>query len=535
MGAVLYPGGGGLTAADFLPEAYGATGNGLVTGDIVTVNTSNVVSSASAPFTAAMIGRWMMINGGLGTANIPLIGQIQGVGGNGTQAQLSQAAQQSASGCPGVWGTDDTAALDAAFQAAGAYGLSSGQFYANVRLSNKIYVAASGPTQQKSGASALYNTQVRIPYPNLTGAGPKLTIRLTGTGANGFCQFWESLVPNYAGSCIVSMLTNAPSTTDPTYLTQSVIGGPSGGGAFTGGIANTKFIVTDVEVISPVYTNQYAWDFGFLSAARAERATAHIWAPTGVGGGTSPLLKDLPSQPAFQGKIGAGFRFPVGGNNDDTTAEDCAVEGYSRGYYLFDHFVAPRLASIYNDVALVIDPTLGPGGDHAITIGCLSCEVHNGALLVAGGAGAGAGGYVVDIRLDAECASTTYEVSDAGNALRGIVRWSDPADPRAPTVVGGAHLTFINDLLGPGQWTGAMTPAVPAVPATGVAQLNTSYRPASVIITSGGAAVTAIAVNGVATGLTLGASGAVTVPVGSGATITLTYGGAAPTWTWWLQ
>lgn len=64
----------------------------------------------------------------------------------------------------------------------------------------------------------------------------------------------------------------------------------------------------------------------------------------------------------------------------------------------------------------------------------------------------------------------------------------------------------------------------PAVPASTTAQLNDN--PEDVVVTVSGGTVTAITVNGVATGLT---SGAVVVPAGQA--IAITYS-VAPTWTW---
>src|SRR5262249_49944092 len=83
--------------------------------------------------------------------------------------------------------------------------------------------------------------------------------------------------------------------------------------------------------------------------------------------------------------------------------------------------------------------------------------------------------------------------------------------------------------------TGRPSPAPPAVPLPTVALQNPYWRPAPVYITSGGAAVSAIAVNGTATGLTLGTTGTVMVRVPSGASITLTYASTAPTWAWDLD
>jgi secreted trypsin-like serine protease len=74
----------------------------------------------------------------------------------------------------------------------------------------------------------------------------------------------------------------------------------------------------------------------------------------------------------------------------------------------------------------------------------------------------------------------------------------------------------------------------PAVPATTVAVANTTTVDVIVYLLSGNAAVTVIAVNGVATGLVLAASttSTATVYLPAGATITLTYGSTPPTWVW---
>lgn len=79
-------------------------------------------------------------------------------------------------------------------------------------------------------------------------------------------------------------------------------------------------------------------------------------------------------------------------------------------------------------------------------------------------------------------------------------------------------------------------PAVttPAVPLTSVAVANTTTVDVIVYIVSGGAAVSAITVNGTATGLNLGTatSSCATVYLPAGQTISWTGAGAAPTWTW---
>lgn len=76
-------------------------------------------------------------------------------------------------------------------------------------------------------------------------------------------------------------------------------------------------------------------------------------------------------------------------------------------------------------------------------------------------------------------------------------------------------------------------PGAPAVPASGSGAGNVTGSDCTVIITTGvGVTVSAISINGVATGLTMLASSALAVRVPATAAITLTYAGGTPTWKW---
>jgi hypothetical protein len=69
--------------------------------------------------------------------------------------------------------------------------------------------------------------------------------------------------------------------------------------------------------------------------------------------------------------------------------------------------------------------------------------------------------------------------------------------------------------------------ALPAVPATGVAQQNTTNQAQTVVINANGATITNVSVNGITVGT---AAGTYVVPAyGS---ISIAYSVAVPTWTW---
>lgn len=106
--------------------------------------------------------------------------------------------------------------------------------------------------------------------------------------------------------------------------------------------------------------------------------------------------------------------------------------------------------------------------------------------------------------------------------------------PPGTAVQSGPEL-FLTPPSMPGFSTqGAPAVTAPAIPATTVAVTNTTGVDVMVYLTSGGAAVTVIKVNGITTGLNLAtattSSASYVLPAGQ--TTALTYASTAPTWVW---
>lgn len=517
-----YGGGGGTQPWQFRPESYGAVGNGQVCAD-VTTNGTTTITSAKISADPAAVGKTVMINGANGTTSGPLIATINSV--SGTNVVLSSAAGASQVSCQAVWGTDDTAAFNSAFSAALTYALAN-NYRAQVLCKDKIYMLTAAPTQS---TGPTYNTQVKIPFSDLTGATQKLMIDFLGAGAHqGTAQFFQSSTPNLSGTCLVSTQT-APSTPDPTFGVQSVVGGPSGGGSFTAGFANTHVHIDGIEIFCPVLTNMKAWNLGFLAGATWGSFAANIFAPATQG--THPQLTDLPALGSFQGSKGVGCIFPYNGNNDDVAGTRFAVEGYETCVSIQDHFSCLNLMTVYADLAILYASTQGGSGNsNLVYIGNWSCEAYNGGFLADGG-------YVtLDARMTTETASgadPSYDVKDQGSNIHGYLSVADNngRTNRRPVVTNCANLAVVNNMLGPGHWA---TP--PSVPSSTTAQQNTGWRDAWVSVHCGaGVTVSVIAVDGTTTGLTVAAASSTAVRVPSGKNITLTYAGGTPTWDWWLD
>lgn len=477
----------------FRPESYGARGNGIVCADVATNGTTTITSPTIAAKGAA--GMTVMINGANGAAAAPLVTTIVSL--TGTGAVLANPAGVTASACATVFGNDDTAAINSAIAAASTYAQAN-DYFAEILFGAKIYMLTSGPTQTTS--PAVQNSQIQIPFPAVNGQSQKLVIALTGAGKNDHAEYWESITPNLAGTVLVSTLTNAPSVPNGTFGVQSVVGGPSVGTGFTGSFANTKAVITGISVYVPLLQNMIAWDLGFVAGLHMDGCRAMGFAPAAnlaAAPAAHPYLSDLPPLVAFQSTISRGLRTPVITNNDNTTIPSFAAEGFEVGCLIYDHATIGRLVTVYSDAAVLLDTVAAPSNKaNLVSIANWSAENFNGGLLSNSGAGAF---LPVDINMTVENAggaSPSYDISDANGTITGRVRWfGNGRTSNAPVVTGAAAVQIVNGNLGPGVWLGTETPAVPAAPATGVSQQNTSWRNATVAVTST-AAITAATVDG---------------------------------------
>jgi hypothetical protein len=511
----------------FFPETYGAKGYSGIAADIVT-NGTTTITSATANWTGHN-GEHIMINGASGTTSGPLLTTITS-GGNGT-ATLANAASASATGCAAVWGPDDQAAINSAMSALSTYALAN-NYYGELYLST-FYVCASSPTQTSS--PAVQNSQIPIPYPNVNGQSRKLNVSIKGPSNGGQLQYWESVFPNLQGAGIISMVT-APSTPSGTFGEQSVIGGPSGSSGLTGSFANTKVFIDGVTVWTPILTNMYVYDFGYTSALEWGSFSHQSFAPANnLSGATAahPYLGDLPGSMVTQleNTIGVGCRFPLVGNNDDVVGTSFASEGILIGAIVGDHFTCPRVATLYVDVCGRIDLVNGISADgHTVVVNNWSAEAYNGGITCNGG---GTGYTQVNINLDTEPiggADPVYDVNDNGN-LYGVIRIGDNGarTNRRPIILNGAkNLKIINDMLGPGFWSGS-----PAAPGSTSSQQNTSWREAWITL-SATTGITVITVDSQTTGLVSGNGVTTAIRVPSGKSYAVTYSGTLTT-KWWLD
>lgn len=511
-----FGGGGGQQPYQFLPESYGARGNGKVISDGV-INSTTTFTSASANFTSADTGKTIMINGGQGTTSAPLITTITFV--NATTVTLAAAATATASGCAAIYGTDDTAAINSAVTAASTYAQAN-QFKAQVVFGAKFYCLASGPTQTGNGSSTpTFNSQIPLPFPAAAGTTQKLILEFVGTGNGSHPQYFQGTIPSVTGTCLVSMVLAPASGGVAPFGAQSVLGGPTGSFGFTGGFANVKPVVTGIVFVCGALSQQIAMDFRFCSAADVDRTSCQAFSSVL---GNAPALGSLPALMTTSNSI--GLYMPTTGNNADSNVGWYACEGFGFGVAFAEHFNAQWLILVYTNIGMFVNQANTPV-QHGASILIASVEASNIAIQ-ANNTG-GSNQFVVNIGLlDCEVINT-WHVDDVNGAFNGGMYLGTEAN--APLIHGAANVRIVYS----NQARGHMA-SPPAVPASG-SSATLVYRDASVVVHTGaGVTVSAVTIDGTATGLTMAASSSLAVQVPSGKTIALTYAGGTPTWDWWL-
>lgn len=398
--------------------------------------------------------------------------------------------------------TNDQDAINDCIADAVDWATTTGNYYAEIIFDpSKVYLVTGATI--KGGD---WDGNAQIPLPAVPTTGKKLTLVFKGGVGNDTFAHWQQTVGQVAGATIRTTLTGQ--TPDGTWGAPSVVGGPtagdySAGNAFT----NLRIVIDGVNIVAPYNPSLIAWDFN--KVAQTKIVCAGAFANAGPSG--SPALTTIPTN-----DNGIGLRTSKNLNNAVCDVDTFAVEGFYYGASVAEHFTALRYLAVYCHTGLYI---IANGGDYhggSIVYACIEQVVD--CIEVSGGS---SGTFALPINLlDTEIVSG-YTINDPLNALTGTCTWfnTDAGSP-VPTVNGAAFYKILSGRRA--HVPGAKT--APSVPATTTPLTNPFWRDCAVSVAGG--TVTAIAVDGQATGLTAG-----TVIVPSGKTITLTYS-VAPTWNW---
>jgi hypothetical protein len=475
-------------------------------------NTSN-----SAPFTAGDVGKAIVVPSAGGFLNVPLCTTIASFQ-SATQVTLTAASTSAVNGVGALYGTDDTSAVQQAINAAATYAQASEQASVQALFSAGIYCVAGAPV---TGGTTFGNAQITLPYIDPY-VGHKVNLALTGSQAAPGPVHWEQPNPPASGTVLACM--RGDGTFNVPNGPASVIGGPvntfgGGGGVFS----NMRVLVDGLSVLVPYRPTYAGLDLYGCAQADVRSFSYYCMARTlgAAAGGWPPYLTGSSNPSAWQV---FGYRTPTTGNNAQNDCERLTVYGPYYGVIFTDHFSAASIECIFTYYAAVAAVQGAAGNAHHCTIRSLVSEGTSVPLFYPtdGNYATTPSSQAVFIAsLQAEDAD--FIILDTGNSLYGEVHGEMLAltGAFAGGKTGGANVKLVWDYQPLG-----LVGSPPVVPASTTALTNTYWRDAIVTITGG--TVTAIALDGQATGQTSG-----TVFVRNGGTITLTYS-VAPTWSWRL-
>ncbi|MCX4885848.1 hypothetical protein [Streptomyces sp. NBC_00847] len=402
---------------DVTASAYGAKGDAKVVADGAMASGSATLTSATAAFTAADVGKAISVKGAAATGVTTLATTITGYV-SGTQVTLaaSNASGGALSGAITIWGTDDTAAIQAATDAAEAY-LAAGHTYAQVYFPPRPYIVAGPLSTAKSG-----NGQITFGvYPT---TGNKKILEFRGEGDGAAVRHWEQTVPQYAGSCLISLgvYSSIPAQANDISANGNpgVISGPNEGttnGLAYGATARFSNIIPGLKNLTILTAHStYGLTYGafnFYGCANARLENVG-WSTAGVVPGT-----DYTSPAQFANGQSIGGLLPAPGNNDLVYAKNVSIGGgYTFAVFCTEHLVCDRIMVLYCWSAICPVGTYAGsvGSVHAMLIESASVEACTNEIYIVG-AGSGGVGPIIDI-LQFSTESSTPNL--AGNSQTAV-------------------------------------------------------------------------------------------------------------------
>ncbi|HUC20998.1 MAG TPA: hypothetical protein VMR98_05930, partial [Candidatus Polarisedimenticolaceae bacterium] len=243
------------------PEAHGALRDGKEVYDAAMNNGSAVLTSASGLFVPGDVGKAITVTTVGVIPNDSLSTTILSYQ-SATQVTLAAVANSTQTGRQAVWGTDDTAAIKAALNAAVAACQANKTYYCQVQFSSGIYIVAAPTTK---GGATLGNAQIPLPARE-PAAGNKITIVLKGLEDAAAWAHWNQQTGQKSGAVIRTMLVGQ--TPDGTWKSPSVFGTNTVDLPSTSIFSNIRVIVDGIAVVAPLNPSMIAMDL--RGAAQAD-------------------------------------------------------------------------------------------------------------------------------------------------------------------------------------------------------------------------------------------------------------------------
>lgn len=419
--------GGASAAWSIDPTAYGAKQDGQVATDGAMTSGSAILTCAtSTPFTVDDEGKYVMIKGAGTAAATSLVAKIINFVDSG-HVQLDTSAATTVSGGLVLWGTDDTAAIQSAIDAAVAYGLMH-SYSATIKFpaaKGRFSVIAGA---LKTGGSTLGNAQLTLPA--VPSTGNKLTLVFQGPADASGVRHWEQTVPQTCGATLVSFFVHATPQAQIDSINaggnSAVIGGPAqpgGYGTTALKYSNINAVFQDISILTA--HSQSGLTLSALDLSGVANASLENFS-YGTTGTVADPSTDFVSPGSFSAGLSIGLLLPSSGNNDNVLLRNVTCSGgYTYGAFVTEHTDIYSMRILYCWAAFcpVGNYYSSAGSTHAISATLLSIEACTYEVYVIGAGASGIGPFL-NLRIDTESGSPRFGDNNGGvgsAAARGTV------------------------------------------------------------------------------------------------------------------
>lgn len=400
--------------------AYGAKGDAKVIADGAITTGTAVLTSPSNGFASATPGMYVSVKGAGPTGVTTHIAQIASKQNDG-QVTLAASAATSVTGAIVIFGTDDTAAIQAAVTAAETY--LATHTYAQVFFPPRPFIVAGALNNTRSGNG-------QIVFGPFAATGHKRILEFRGeTDGAAAVRHWQQTIPQHAGSCLLSLgvfsSTSAQISNINADGNPAVLCGPNEGWGYgvAAAFSNMQVVIKNLAIL----TTHSAYGLTYGAANLYGVANAHI---ENFGYGTAGVVpgSDYTSPGVFGSGLSIGLLLPAPGNNDHIVAKNIGCGGgYTYAAFVTEHLVMDRYMALYCWAGLVVVGNYfgSVGSVHALKVLSASIEVCISELYIMGGGSSGIG-PIIDIDQLSTESGTPNIAGQAAHmaAARGIIRWT---------------------------------------------------------------------------------------------------------------
>lgn len=404
---------------DVTASTYGAVGDAQVVADGAMGSGVAVLTSATANFQTSDVGKAISVKGAGPTGVTTLVTTIASRQ-SATQVTLTaaNASGGALTGAVVIWGTDDTAAIQAAVNAAETY-LGS-HTYAQVYFPPRPYIVAGALNTSKSG-----NGQIVFGVYATTANKRILEFRGEGDGAAAV-RHWQQTVPQYAGSCLISFGVYSGTSTQVADINAhgnpGVISGPNEGFGYGASALYSNVMAVIKNLAIATTHSAYGLTYGAFNLYGC--ANAYV---ENVGAGTVGTVAggstDYTNPATFATGLSIAALLPANGNNDHNLIPNIGIGGgYTYGLFLTEHGLMGRYMSLYCWSGLVLVGSYfgSVGATHAMKVLQASIEACTHELFIYG-VGSGGVGPIVDIdQLQTESGTPNVTGSSTSAVLDAI-------------------------------------------------------------------------------------------------------------------